>query len=144
MTELLKQLLAIPSPTFKEQEIIAFIKKWINQNLCDTRIDEFKDSLIVHFPKKEGLPHICLVGHSDVVPEFFDPYIKNNRLYGSGASDMTGALACYLYLMKEFGNKILQNYNISLIIYSREEGTIIEENGLYDLINQYPQLLQNY
>ena len=31
MTELLKQLLAIPSPTFKEQEIIAFIKKWINQ-----------------------------------------------------------------------------------------------------------------
>ena len=138
MKELLRQLLAIPSPTYKEQEVVKFIKKWFKDNLPETKIDEFKDSLICHFPYQPTKPHIALVGHSDVVPNFFEPYEKDNKLYGAGASDMTGALACYMNLMKEFSKEILNSYNISIIIYSREEGTTIEKNGLYDLINEYP------
>ena len=143
MKQLLKQLLAIPSPTYQEQEIVKFIKKWFSQNLPKAKIDEFKDSLICHFPQQPNKPHLALVGHSDVVPQHFEPYEKDNRLYGSGASDMTGSLACYMHLMKEVGEKILANYNISLIIYSREEGTTIEQNGLYDLINHCPNYFKS-
>ncbi|MCM8527500.1 MAG: M20/M25/M40 family metallo-hydrolase [Lentisphaeraceae bacterium] len=139
MLKLLEKLLAIPSPTFKEQEIVAYIKDWSQENLGDFTITESFDSIIINFPVKEGLPHISLVGHSDVVPQHFEPYIKEGRLHGSGASDMLGAVACYLYIMKEFSSEILKNYNISILIYAREEGTPLEDNGLFDLIGKYPE-----
>ena len=138
MLELLEKLLAIPSPTFKEQEIVAFIKDWSYENFGDIKITESFDSVIIHFPEREGLQHISLVGHSDVVPAHFEPYRKDGRLHGSGASDMLGAVACYMQLMKEHAEEVLKNYNISILIYAREEGTPLEENGLYDLIGNYP------
>ena len=143
MIELLRQLLAIPSPTFKEQEIVRFLKKWMHENFTDITITEFKDSIICHFPWTEGKPHISLVGHSDVVPEFFEPYFEGDKLYGSGGSDMTGALAAYMHLMKLKQKEVLNNFNISILIYSREEGTKVEENGLYDLINEYPDYFKS-
>ena len=138
MLKLLEQLLAIPSPTFKEQEIVAFIKDWSHKNFADIKITESFDSIIIHFPETKGLPHISLVGHSDVVPQHFEPYTKEGRLHGSGASDMLGAVACYMQLMKESAEEVLKNYNISILIYAREEGTPLEDNGLYDLIENVP------
>jgi len=138
MLKLLEQLLAIPSPTFKEQEIVAFIKEWSHENFSDITITESFDSIIIHFPETEGLPHISLVGHSDVVPQHFEPYTKEGRLHGSGASDMLGAVACYMQLMKEYAEDVLKNYNVSILIYAREEGTPLEDNGLYDLIANVP------
>ena len=143
MLKLFEQLLAIPSPTFKEQEIVAFIKEWCNANLSGTSITESNDSIIIHFPEKEGLPHISMVGHSDVVPKHFEPYTEDGRLHGSGASDMLGAVACYLQLMKEFAEEVLKKYNISILIYAREEGTPLEQNGLYDLIEHHPEYFKS-
>ncbi|MCM8538963.1 MAG: M20/M25/M40 family metallo-hydrolase [Lentisphaeraceae bacterium] len=138
MLKLLEKLLAIPSPTFKEQEIVAFIKDWSKENFGEFTITESFDSIIIHFPETEGLPHISLVGHSDVVPQHFEPYIEEGRLHGSGASDMLGAVACYLYLMKEYSEEVLKKYNISILIYAREEGTPLHDNGLFDLIDNHP------
>ncbi len=143
MLELFKKLLEIPSPTFKEQEIVAYIKDWSHKNLPVNKITESKDSIILHFPETKGLPHISLVGHSDVVPKYFTPYINEGRLHGAGASDMLGAVACYLYLMKEHGDEILKKYNISILIYAREEGTPLIDNGLYDLIEKFPTYFKN-
>ena len=123
MIDLLEKLLAIPSPTFKEQEIVQYIKDWSTGNLQGITFTESFDSIIINFPQTEGLEHISLVGHSDVVPTHFEPYKKDGRLHGSGASDMLGAVACYLYLMKEHGPAILKRFNISVLIYAREEGT---------------------
>ena len=41
--------------------------------------------------------------------------------------------------MREHGDKILKKYNISLLIYAREEGTPLPDNGLYDLIEFIPE-----
>ena len=139
MIDLLEQLLNIPSPTFHEQEIVSFIKSWCHENFKDITITENFDSIIIEFPKTEGLPHVALVGHSDVVPKHFTAYKKEGRLHGSGSSDMLGAVAAYMHIMKEEGEAILKNYNISLLIYAREEGTPLPDNGLYDLINFIPE-----
>jgi succinyl-diaminopimelate desuccinylase len=53
----------------------------------------------------EGAPHLCFAGHTDVVPPGderawhhppFGAEIADGRLYGRGAVDMKGAIACFL------------------------------------------------
>ncbi len=80
MLKLLEQLLAIPSPTFKEQEIVAFIKDWSHKNFADIKITESFDSIIIHFPETKGLPHISLVGQEiqKAFLLFHDLVAKNN------------------------------------------------------------------
>lgn len=144
MLDLLNNVCAIDSRTFKEQEICKFFKDRLNQHFGSTiTIDEHKDSLIVHFQKTPDKKHICLVGHSDVVSPHFKPYTNGNKFHGAGASDMKAALAAYLYIIENHHHEILQKYNLSLIIYSREEGTTVEENGLYDLIQEYPHYFKS-
>jgi len=52
----------------------------------------------------DGPPHLCFAGHTDVVPPGdaklwthspFAAEIAGGRLYGRGASDMKGAIACF-------------------------------------------------
>ena len=60
------------------------------------------DNLVAHIGG--GGPHLCFAGHTDVVPPGdeslwthapFGAEIADGRLYGRGASDMKGAVACF-------------------------------------------------
>ena len=137
MLPLLEQLLTIPSPTFHEQEKVKFLRDWTGKNLRGAEILEHKDSLIISLPKKAGRPHVVLVGHSDVVPAWFPVRHEGDRLHGPGGSDMLGAVAAFMDVVAQHQEAI--GCNISLLIYSREEGTPIHDNGLYDLIQFMPE-----
>lgn len=84
----------------------------------------------------EGPPHLCFAGHVDVVPPGdpalwshppFGAEIADGRLYGRGASDMKGAIACFteaaLDYVKSCGREI--EGSISLLITGDEEGPSI-------------------
>ena len=144
MIQLLKDMLSIPSPTFHEQELTAFIKKYAEDNLPSPNITEFADCLIIKLNETASeLPHITLVGHSDVVPQWFAPRIEGELLYGAGVSDMLAAEAAFFHVLAKHHEEILKRCRISIVIYSREEGTTVEENGLYDLINQFPEFFKS-
>ena len=81
-------------------------------------------------------PHLCFAGHTDVVPTGspqswthppFDAVIDNGWLFGRGAVDMKGGVACFLAATLE----ILKNQNIaeigslSFLITGDEEGPAI-------------------
>ncbi len=142
MHAFLESLLNIPSPTYEEGPFTTQLKKWMTAHLPPHTIQEHNNSIICTFKKNKDNPTLALVGHSDVVPAFFTPYTKENRLYGAGASDMKGGLAAFWYLMAQEGLEILKKWNITLICYAREENTPLTENGLYDLIQHYPDILK--
>jgi succinyl-diaminopimelate desuccinylase len=84
----------------------------------------------------EGPPHLCFAGHVDVVPpgDFalwshppFTAEIADGVLYGRGASDMKGAIACFtaaaLDYVKSRGREL--DGSISLLITGDEEGPAI-------------------
>ena len=84
----------------------------------------------------EGPPHLCFAGHVDVVPPGdpalwghppFAAEIADSRLYGRGASDMKGAIACFtaaaLDYVKSRGREV--EGTISLLITGDEEGPSI-------------------
>ncbi len=84
----------------------------------------------------DGPPHLCFAGHTDVVPPGdkalwthppFAAEIADGVLYGRGASDMKGAIACFvtaaLDYSKSKGREI--EGTISLLITGDEEGPSI-------------------
>lgn len=137
-TEMLLRLLKIQSNTFQEQALISFLKQTIEQQFPIKTCYESQDSLIYCFPTSPKKPFISLIGHVDVIPEYFDPYIEKDRIYGAGASDMKSSLASYLNLLIQHFEEIQKHCNLSLVLYSREEGTPLHQNGLYDLIQKFP------
>ena len=136
-------LLKIPSPTGDEGQIFTHIKALILKAWPNAIFMEWNNSLIASLPAKPNLKNISLIGHTDVVPNFFEPYVREGLLFGAGASDMKGSLGAYLQLLIEHGEKLCQNYNISLVFYEKEEQTPMIENGLYALIQKFPDYFKN-
>ena len=74
----------------------------------------------------EGSKHFAFAGHLDVVPpgggwtsDAFEPEIRGDLLYGRGAVDMKGAIACMVDAVK---NVPAEAGTISFIITGDEEG----------------------
>ena len=91
----------------------------------------------------DGPPHLCFAGHVDVVPPGdaklwshppFAAEIEGDLLYGRGAADMKGAIACFtaaaLDYVKGRGREI--DGSISLLITGDEEGPAI--NGTHKVL----------
>ena len=88
-------------------------------------------------------PHLCFAGHTDVVPVGdragwrIDPFgaeIANGTLFGRGAADMKGAIACFVaaaarHLAARKGDP---GGSISLLITGDEEGAAV--NGTARLV----------
>jgi succinyl-diaminopimelate desuccinylase len=91
-------------------------------------------------------PHLCYLGHTDVVPVGdlsswkyppFDAVIDDGKIYGRGASDMKGGIACFLAAVsKLFKNKSI-NGSLSFLITGDEEGPSI--NGTKKVVEWLEQ-----
>ena len=87
-------------------------------------------------------PHFCFAGHTDVVPAgdlgtwTADPFageVKDGLLYGRGAADMKGAIACFAAAVSRFLAKTKQfDGSISFLITGDEEGPAV--NGTVKML----------
>ncbi len=143
LLQLLLEVLSISSPTFSESEKVKFVRTWFQAHFSDCQLTEFDDSLIVDFPFRSELPHLCFVGHSDTVPAYFVPYEKDGRVYGSGASDMQSGFVGMMWFLRQHLAELVQKYRVSFVLYCREEGTGLCQNGLYSLISQFPNFFKS-
>ncbi len=73
-------------------------------------------------------PHINFLGHTDVVLNLnnwsvppFKAAVKNSYLYGRGAQDMKGAIACWISAVSKFINNKNFKGSISIILAADEE-----------------------
>jgi succinyl-diaminopimelate desuccinylase len=84
----------------------------------------------------DGPPHLCFAGHTDVVPpgdeslwahKPFGAEIADGALYGRGASDMKGAIACFAAAALDYAKAKNREIDgtISLLITGDEEGPSI-------------------
>ena len=87
-------------------------------------------------------PHFCFAGHTNVVPVgdrnawSADPFageVKDGMLYGRGAADMKGAIACFAAAVSRFLSKRKSfDGSISFLITGDEEGPAI--NGTVKML----------
>ena len=91
-----------------------------------------------------GQPHLCFAGHTDVVPigdaaawtrPPFGAEIHDDMLYGRGAVDMKGAIACFaiaaLRYIDRHGGK--PDFSISFLVTGDEEGPSV--NGTMKVLD---------
>jgi acetylornithine deacetylase/succinyl-diaminopimelate desuccinylase family protein len=110
---LASELIAIPSPSGDELEIMEFVAGWCaGQGLDHTIVakDPRRPNVIVSIGDGQAGPTVVMNGHLDTVPVSdaaawqsgpFEPVVSpdGSRLYGRGASDMKSSVAVMLYLM---------------------------------------------
>ena len=116
---LIKRLLETRSITGEENNILIEIEDIIyNTNLEIKRIPVDKDRWNLIVLKKGKTPGILFCGHIDTVPsKFSSPKIKDNYLFGLGASDMKSAIGVFLKCIQEDPS----NYRHGVLVTVGEE-----------------------
>lgn len=150
--DILGKLISYPSITPNNAGCLEYVSDFLKNLGFETFIQEFgegdekttnlfaihgynpsTDLLNSGYAKKK---HLCFVGHIDVVPPGnidewnYDPFrmtIKNDTVYGRGAVDMKGAVACMLASISHHIKNCTNSENsiISMILTSDEEGNAI-------------------
>ena len=112
-----RELVRIPSvntgfmPTGNETEAADYAKQWLAQRGISSEIlesDRDRGNLIAQMPGESGDNKLLLMSHLDVVPvedaakwdyEPFGAEVDAGRVFGRGASDCKGLLACQMMAM---------------------------------------------
>jgi succinyl-diaminopimelate desuccinylase len=149
------ELMKFESITPKSSGAIEYIADLLKRHQFDVIAKEFGSDYIVSnmyavYGKNEK-KNLCFAGHVDVVPPGdlslwkhnpFEPQLLNGVLYGRGAVDMKGAIACMLAATFDYLEKTPNpNFGISFLITSDEEGRGIY--GTKEMIKYIHQLGHN-
>jgi len=103
--EVLKELIAIPSVSGKEEKILNYIENYLGGlglKVVRQEVDGKRYNLIC-----EGNSDLLISVHVDTVPpagfkKAYKPEEKDGRIYGRGASDVKGAIASLLVALEYF------------------------------------------
>lgn len=133
--DLTKNLVRIPSTTGQEKAVA----DWIFQYFADQGVPvqfsqrtEDRPNVVATIGGSKT-PHIILNGHLDTVPtakpdvwetDPYDPVVKDNLIYGRGASDMKGACAVITHVMtliNELSQEVELNGSVSAQLVADEE-----------------------
>lgn len=108
---------------------------------------DFDDTKNLWLKRGMAKPLFVFLGHTDVVPTGpleqwdsppFEPTIREGRLYGRGAADMKGGIACFVTAVERFITKHPEhNGAIAMLITSDEEGPAT--NGVIKVVDVLEQ-----
>jgi acetylornithine deacetylase/succinyl-diaminopimelate desuccinylase family protein len=103
-------MVSIPSVVGEEKELAEYLASELEALGLRTRfqvVEEGRLNVIAHWSSGRPGPILLLNGHLDTVPvcegwtrDPFRPIVEEGRLYGLGALDMKGGLACLLTALK--------------------------------------------
>jgi succinyl-diaminopimelate desuccinylase len=136
---LAQALIRCPSVTPEDQGALGVVERALDQmgfRCHRLRFEESGTAPVDNLYARlgEGAPNLCFAGHTDVVPPGgldswqIDPFageVKNGVLYGRGAVDMKGAIACSLAATARFLERHRPEGSISFLITGDEEGPAI-------------------
>ena len=141
--ELLKKLIKIESISPNDNGCFDVIKQQfdgLDFSFEETNYKNISNLIITNGDSKNKT--FCFLGHTDVVPPGpesewsvppFSGEIKDNKIYGRGAADMKGGVACFISALKEFLSENKDpSFNIMVLLNSNEEGKL--ENGKVDRV----------
>lgn len=131
-TGLLRALIAIPSPSGREDRIVTCVRQKMEQiGFDEILVDDF-GSIVGRLgsrgPRIVFDSHLDTVGVSDPTAWDFDPYkgkIESNAVWGRGAADNKAATATQLYAAKII-REIARNRDLPFTLFV--VGSVQEEN----------------
>jgi succinyl-diaminopimelate desuccinylase len=144
---LLRDLISRESVTPEDagcQDLLA--ARLVKLNFKEERLN-FNDTQNIWLRRGEAKPLFTFLGHTDVVPPGpleawlsppFVPTIRDGKLYGRGAADMKGGIACFFIAVERFIAKHPNHQgSIAVMLTSDEEG--IATNGVVKVMEVLAQ-----
>ena len=140
---LLKEMIAIPSPSFKEEQVCSHISSWMTAKGIEHK--RIGNNLLAEHIVDPGQPTLMLCAHIDTVSPCegysFDPYKPENCpegvVQGLGSNDdgasVVSMIAAYRYIMEPSTDRKIPNIILAL---SCEE----ERSGAGGMTGLWPQL----
>ncbi len=127
--DLLEGLLRRYSPTLQEAETVSYLVAQMQAAGFDACVDEVGNAVGV---LGDGPREIMMLGHIDTVPGFIDVRREEDQLYGRGAVDAKGPLACFTAATALAGAR--EGYRFVVIGAVGEEG---DSRGAQFVRDQY-------
>ena len=144
---LLKELISRKSITPEDAGCQALLTKRLEKSGFVAEQLDFDDTKNLWLKRGNSKPLFVFLGHTDVVPTGpltqwdsppFEPTIRDGRLYGRGAADMKGGIACFVTAVERFIAKYPEHQGaIALMITSDEEGPAT--NGVVKVVEVLEQ-----
>ena len=121
--ELAEALLAQPSPYGHEAPLAEFVATRLRAAGCHEVLRVGDSLCVAPRPLRGEGARVALLGHLDTVPELSPNPVHRagDRLYGTGASDMKGALALMIAAC-ERAVREAPRHELVAVFYAREEG----------------------
>ncbi len=145
--ELLKELISRESVTPEDAGCQALLTKRLEKLGFYAEQMDFNDTKNLWLKRGSEKPLFVFLGHTDVVPTGpveqwnsapFEPIIREGRLYGRGAADMKGGIACFVTAVERFIAQYPHHQGaIALLITSDEEGPAT--NGVVKVVELLEQ-----
>jgi len=114
---LLQGLLECYSPTLAEEAAVGFLARWMEERGFQVQVDETGS---VSGSLGDGPREILLLGHIDTVPGVIPVRVEGGLLYGRGAVDAKGPLACFACAAAASG--ALPGWKVTVLGATGEEG----------------------
>jgi len=141
--ELLKDLIRRESVTPNDAGCLDLIANRLTPlGFIDERLN-FNDTENMWLRSGDAKPLFVFLGHTDVVPigalnlwesPPFEPTIRDGNLYGRGAADMKGGIACFITAVERFVvNHPNHAGSIAIMLTSDEEGAAT--NGVVKVVD---------
>lgn len=120
------------NPPGNESDVSRFVKDYLEKIGLRTKIYEFKkkrSNVLAYLGQKDNLPSLLITPHLDTVPAGkswkMDPFlgkIRGDKIYGLGATDCKGNLACGLEALNSIvEDGITLGYNLIFAATADEE-----------------------
>ncbi|EJF89522.1 succinyl-diaminopimelate desuccinylase [Bartonella vinsonii subsp. arupensis OK-94-513] len=144
--QLLQALVRCPSITPREAGALSTLEQFLKKMGFHVERPVFTDENTedvenLYAKMGEGGPHLMFAGHTDVVPPGalenwtyppFEAVVNQGKLYGRGAVDMKGGIACFIAALARVLKKQSIKGTVSLLITGDEEGPAL--NGTVKLL----------
>lgn len=136
--DLLREMVAIPSPSFSEEQVCSYICNWLSDK--GLPYERVLNNIIVELTTDKTLPTLMLCAHIDTVEPCdgytFDPYKPENcpqdMVQGLGSNDDGASVVSMIATMRYFiANPDQLNCNLKLVLTCEEERS--GKNGMTGL-----------
>lgn len=98
---LLKEVLSIPTKTYKEDKMVEYLTNWLTQNNIEFFVDSYKNVYATkkdNTPKDENFFYPCVVSHTDTVHDLDSIFIQEQKM-----KNAQGELKDSLFALNNFG-----------------------------------------
>jgi len=119
--DLLERLVAIPSVTGSEDELLSFLERRFSEGGWTVESMEVSPSRRNLFVRR-GHPSVVLTTHADTVPPFFPPRREGDVLVGRGACDAKASLAAQAVALDELARDGAGEVGL-LVLVGEERGS---------------------